>query len=714
VSCREPPHPVLSTTSLFDEEDTAEEWAARTPDNSPVGGGPHTGEYIDNGMTSQRSHTGTLLQGYARIVVGNIVAYSNGKPKRGTDWHSDGSKLVKAGAVEVHRPGTAVTCGDLKVIARVQGPQTSYRAELQGAGLFAAMADDGDTLTLDNKAVVDHGSQYPHREASDMDYRVPLADALSKKKVTLKWIPGHRQLFQARNAAEREEIRRNNEVDRLAKKDTRLPLEEVNPTQPYSIVVDGAEAPTPAKKWINAFRRYGRWTGCHWTTWLPMRGTRRMLWLQWLWGNVRWEGCAAPWEKSRAECSVCREMHGQTVHKRIVQCTVWKEPFLKAWAATWDCWKSQAELWIASATEDDMTLISMLRIPESFIEAIAPDLRGSLRKRVSWHQYHMLHEVVKLRGTLPMPQRCNAQSAPATSASAWYASLRARKVTPNPTPQVLAEQTLYRPKVAKRERKRPQLTEAQALLRLIRLERRAPTSATREAAILIYQTVNQSWPHKGLIKQRLSKVASQPWLTGRKEDISGGVVTPATAPAKNLVGPLNTENALTMEAMVEGRRATLRRANEDLCYVHQLARRWLKWWTYHNAKVDLKETVKAQAYEKSSKAVQAQWGPLQWWMGRVHMGLHDLEVWERRTDGGHVHARIQKIYLESCRQASSRWRREFARRQSVADTNLIGTHWHELERMYWEAAAQVEARYNYDSHDCLHLTGVSPGTGQGP
>jgi len=50
----------------------------------------------------------------------------------------------------------------------------------------------------------------------------------------------------------------------------------------------------------------------------------------------------------------------------------------------------------------------------------------------------------------------------------------------------------------------------------------------------------------------------------------------------------------------------------------------------------------------------------------------------------------------------------------VADTNLIGLHWHELERMYREAAAQVEARYNYDSHDCLHLTGVSPGTGQGP
>ena len=100
-------------------------------------------------------------------------------------------------------------------------------------------------------------------------------------------------------------------------------------------------------------------------------------------------------------------------------------------------------------------------------------------------------------------------------------------------------------------------------------------------------------------------------------------------------------------------------------------------------------------------------------MGSVHTGLHDLEMWEHSTDGGHVQARIQEIYLESCRQASSRWRREFARRQSVADSGLIGLHWDELKRMYGEAATLVEARYNYDAHDCLHLTGVLPGTGQG-
>ena len=123
-------------------------------------------------------------------------------------------------------------------------------------------------------------------------------------------------------------------MDLLAKHATRLPLEGVAPEQPHSIVLAGAEAPTPAQKWINTFRRYGTWTGCHWTTWLPMRGTWRMLSLQWLWGNIRWEGCAAPWDKSRADCSVCNDMHGQTAHKRLIQCPTWRAPFLQAWATS--------------------------------------------------------------------------------------------------------------------------------------------------------------------------------------------------------------------------------------------------------------------------------------------------------------------------------------------------------------------------------------------
>jgi len=36
-----------------------------------------------------------------------------------------------------------------------------------------------------------------------------------------------------------------------------------------------------------------------------------------------------------------------------------------------------------------------------------------------------------------------------------------------------------------------------------------------------------------------------------------------------------------------------------------------------------------------------------------------------------------------------------------------------MEKIYREAVARVEARYHYDAHGCLHLTGIYPGTVQG-
>ena len=84
---------------------------------------------------------------------------------------------------------------------------------MQGARLFAEVTDDGDTLTLDNKSVVDYGPVRPHREASDMDYRIPLADKVQQKKAKLRWIPSHREESTATSPAEKEDIRRNSEVD---------------------------------------------------------------------------------------------------------------------------------------------------------------------------------------------------------------------------------------------------------------------------------------------------------------------------------------------------------------------------------------------------------------------------------------------------------------------------------------------------------------------
>ena len=93
-------------------------------------------------------------------------------------------------------------------------------------------------------------------------------------------------------------------------------------------------------------------------------------------------------------------------------------------------------------------------------------------------------------------------------------------------------------------------------------------------------------------------------------------------------------------------------------------------------------------------------------MGQVYIGLHDLEMWERRLEGGNVQHRIREIYLESCRNASTQWRREFTRQQNASNTVLMRLCCFQLERIYGEAKARVMALSTYDEHDCLTLTGT--------
>ena len=72
---------------------------------------------------------------------------------------------------------------------------------------------------------------------------------------------------------ERMEIKRNNEVDRLAKIATGLPLLEYAHTHLGDIVVKGGLAPTSAK-WVIERRHYDLFLGTHWVSWLPLKGTR--------------------------------------------------------------------------------------------------------------------------------------------------------------------------------------------------------------------------------------------------------------------------------------------------------------------------------------------------------------------------------------------------------------------------------------------------------
>ena len=157
-----------------------------------------------------------------------------------------------------------------------QGPRTPdvISAELMGLCVAAHLAAPGSTITLHNQAVVDHGHVEPHREASDMDLRWRVSTTVRGKNIRVRWTPAYRKTSSPRDAREWDDIKRNNEVDRVAKLATSLPLPVHNPTSPSSISLGGTEAPTPASKWIAATRPYETYRGLHWATWLPLRALR--------------------------------------------------------------------------------------------------------------------------------------------------------------------------------------------------------------------------------------------------------------------------------------------------------------------------------------------------------------------------------------------------------------------------------------------------------
>ena len=144
--------------------------------------------------------------------------------------------------------------------------------------------------------------------------------------------------------------------------------------------------------------------------------------------------------------------------------------------------------------------------------------------------------------------------------------------------------------------------------------------------------------------------------------------------------------------------------------IHTMARNLLRLWHHINGRLQKSLRDVTLAYQVSSRATEALWEPLRQWMGRVHMGLHDLEMWERRHDGGHVEYRIHELYLQSCRYTWRRWRWRYTAGRQIVDAEVLRAHDTRVKRLYDEAVARVVARYTYDAHDCcLTLTGTPSG-----
>ena len=225
---------------------------------------------------------------------------------------------------------------------------------------------------------------------------------------------------------------------------TRLPVPDYDPRRPEDIAMCGGPAPTPARKWILRRRRVVTFDGAHWVSWLPMRGDRRMLWVKWLWGQVRWDGTGTPWDHTNPKCPICPLHHGTTVHKRLIHCMRWKVAFRNMWLSTWGPWQDTVTEWWNRASAADLHHVSCLRIPQSPWEHIPRTMRVDLRECVAWHHYHALHGVCQLRGQLTMPPRDpQVPPTPSTAVPAWYTKLRSRAVRPNPTDSILCNQVGY-------------------------------------------------------------------------------------------------------------------------------------------------------------------------------------------------------------------------------------------------------------------------------
>ena len=79
--------------------------------------------------------------------------------------------------------------------------------------------------------------------------------------------------------------------------------------------------------------------------------------------------------------------------------------------------------------------------------------------------------------------------------------------------------------------------------------------------------------------------------------------------------------------------------------IHRHAKRWLQWWHHTDSRPDNNAWIARPILELSFRAIEALWESLRRWMGQVYMGLHDLEMWECRSDGGNVQHIIHEMHM---------------------------------------------------------------------
>ena len=123
-------------------------------------------------------------------------------------------------------------------------------------------------------------------------------------------------------------------------------------------------------------------------SWLPMKHYTRNAWTPWLWGQVRWWGTDAPWERSFALCANIGQQHGASVQSRLAYCPTWGE-FWDLWRRCWTDWTHHACQWQKTAASLEIWLCARLLIPLSLIDAIPTTKRHKLLAEVGLFQFRL-------------------------------------------------------------------------------------------------------------------------------------------------------------------------------------------------------------------------------------------------------------------------------------------------------------------------------------
>ena len=281
--------------------------------------------------------------------------------------------------------------------------QDVYRAETVACTLASYLASPNDVLKLDNRACANCIAKPRERVVPDQDFRDLAYNKITTKGLQILWVPGHVNIHETQTYSEYRDAKGNQQCANMG---TSLPQTYRTQPETWDIMLHGTQLPTPPRTWLLKLRSQKVIEDVHWTTWLPLKGTRRTTWLPWLWGHARWHDCAAPWERNAVACPLCKKRHGTSVQCRLVQCDAWSDIFLDRWVSWWGSISLQATSWLASADEAQLWKCACLHIPKALVELLPPQEKPLLRRHVALFQFRALQGVQQLREQFvgPTPQ----------------------------------------------------------------------------------------------------------------------------------------------------------------------------------------------------------------------------------------------------------------------------------------------------------------------